>query len=127
MQDMPNALLAERDLLRKSLEAREADQGEVLQSVRRSQDLAAEAQRLQRAQEQSQMRISELQARNQDLEERIRTLTSARDESVDREHALQASLAEARIHFQERVEQLGQSLATLSRLRQSGTSGNEAI
>ncbi len=124
---MPTALLAERDLLKKSLEAREADQGEALKSVRRSQDLAAEAQRLQRALEQSQMRVSELQARSQDLEQTIRTLTSAHDESVDREHALQASLAEARIHFQERVEQLGQSLAALSRLRQPGTSDNEAV
>ncbi len=125
MQEL-STLLAERDLLKKSLEARDADHAHALQSIRRSQDLAAEAQRLQRALEGSQMRVAELEGRCRDLEQTMRGLLVERDESHGRERALQGSLAEARKHFQERVEQLGQSLATLQRLRQPDTPDSEA-
>lgn len=120
------ALRAERNLLKMSLEARADNQGDALQSIRRSQDLDAEKQRLQRALEQSQMRVVELEGRCRDMEEEHRGLLADRDASIRREAALQASLAQARMHFQERIEQLGQSLAALQRLRQPETPDDKA-
>ena len=120
--DMPDAgaLLAERDLLQRSLDAMQADQADALASVRRAQDLAAQTRRLEDALEQSRMRVAEVEGRCRDLELQVEALSAGRDESIRRETALHAELAHARIAFQQRIEQLAQSLAGLQRPHQRG-------
>lgn len=107
------AVIRERDILRKALEAREAGRDDAQAAVRQVQDLRAEIRRLQDALAAARMRGDELDARCADLQRESGELALQKDESQRQLLAARAELIEIRKTFEQRVAQLAQAMDTL--------------